>query len=198
MMMPMNQGSETAAEDIDNIYNDALDKLSQEIIEGAKEGFKEGAKAGVKSGIQEILTMGFLGSSSEKSLSDAEILRGAAGEGLQNMASTITKRNICPVIRSWMEKRCNEAMNVLAAKRLIETEQDATSLASYLKLEEKADKKCKEMSDRAKAALPSGFVIDSLFCGLQDTIWSGIKEDIKSCQKKIAEIRSAQQKTLSE
>jgi hypothetical protein len=191
----MNQESETAAEDIDNIYNNAFDKLSQEIIEGAKEGFKQGVKAGVKSGIQEILTMGFPGNISEKSSSDAEILRGAAGEGLQNMASTITERNVCPVIRSWLEKRCNQAISILAAKRMIEAEQDASSLAGYLKLEEKADKKYKEMAGLAKASLPSGFVIDSLFNGVQSAIWSGIKEDIKSCQKRIAEVSAAQQKT---
>ncbi|HPS91356.1 MAG TPA: hypothetical protein PKV33_04295 [Methanothrix sp.] len=191
----MSQESETAAEDINNVYNDAFNKLSQEILEGAKEGFKEGIKAGVESGIQEILTMGFLRSRSEKSPSDAEILRGAAGEGLQKMACTITERNVCPVVRSWLEKRCNEAINILAAKRLVEAEQDANTLASYLKLEEKADKKYKEMSELAKAALPSGFVIDSLFNGIQSAIWSGIKEDAKGCQKRIAEMKAAKQKT---
>ncbi|MDD4652789.1 MAG: hypothetical protein PHQ34_11230 [Methanothrix sp.] len=191
----MSQKSETAAEDINNIYNNAFDKLSQEIIEGAKEGFKEGVKAGVKSGIQEILTMGFPGNGSERSSSDAEILRGATGEGLQNMASTITERNVCPVIRSWLEKRCNEAISILAAKRMIEAEQDASSLTGYLKLEEKADKKYKEMAGLAKASLPSGFVIDSLFNGVQSAIWSGIKEDIKNCQKRIAEVSAAQKKT---
>jgi hypothetical protein len=190
----MNQESETAAEDIDNIYNNAFDKLSQEIIEGAREGFKQGVKAGVKSGIQEILTMGFIGCRTEKSSSDAEILIGAAGEGLQNMASTITERNVCPVIRSWLEKRCNQAISIITAKRMIEEEQDASSLAGYIKLEEKADKKYKEMAGLAKASLPSGFVIDSLFNGVQSAIWSGIKEDIKSCQKRIAEVSAAQQK----
>jgi hypothetical protein len=189
----MSQESETSAGDINSIYNDTLNKLSQEIIEGVKEGFKEGLKAGIKSGIQEIIGLGFLGGKSEKSLSDEDILRDAAGEGLKNMASTITKRNVCPIIKIWLERQCNEVVGMLEAKRLIKTAQDTSNLAGYLKLEETADKKYNEMSDLAKAALPSSFIADALFKGVQETLWSCTKEDIKSCQKRIIETKIAQE-----
>lgn len=191
----MSQENEIAAEDINNFYNDTFNKCSQEIIEGAKEGFKEGLKAGIKSGIKDIIGMGFLGTKDEKSPSDADILQDAAGEGLRNMASTITKRNVCPIIKIWLERQCNEVVAMLEARKLIKTAQDASNLAGYLKLEETADKKYEEMSDKAKAALPSSFIADALFKGVQETLWSCTKEDIKSCQKRINEIGTAQENT---
>ena len=191
----MSQENEIAAEDINNFYNDTFNKCSQEIIEGAKEGFKEGLKAGIKSGIKDIIGMGFLGTKDEKSPSDADILQDAAREGLRNMASTITKKNVCPIIKIWLERQCNEVVGMLEARKLIKTAQDASNLAGYLKLEETADKKYEEMSDKAKAALPSSFIADALFKGVQETLWSCTKEDIKSCQKRINEIRTAQENT---
>jgi len=191
----MSQESETAAEDINNFYNDLFNKLSQEIIEGASEGFKEGLKAGIKSGILEITGLSYAGAGAgaERFPSNADILRGSAAEGLKNMAGNITKRNVCPIIKIWLENRCDKAVSMLAAKGSIKTAQDAAQLAGYLKLEEAADKKYKEMSNRAKSALPSSFIVESIFKGVQETLWSCTKDDLKSCQRRISEIGPAQE-----
>jgi len=194
----MSEQNKIASEDINSFYNESFNKFSQEIIEGAKEGFKEGLKAGIKSGVQQIIGLGFLGDKCEKSISDAEILQDAAGEGLKNMASTITKKNVCPIIKIWLERQCNEVVSMLEAKRLMKTTQDAFNLAGYLKLEETADKKYNEMSDLAKSALPSSFIADALFNGLQETLWSCTKEDIKSCQKRITDGKIAQENAPDE
>jgi hypothetical protein len=191
----MSQESETAVKDINDFYNEAFNKVSQEIIEGAKEGFKEGLRAGIKSGLQEITGLGFVWAKAARSLSEEDILRDAAAGGLKNMTSTITKRNVCPIMKSWLGNQCDEAVGILVAKGSIKTAQDATHLAGYLKLEEAADKKYQEMSDQAKVGLPSSFIADALFKGVQETLWDCAKDGIKSCQKRISEMKVAQETT---
>jgi hypothetical protein len=185
--------SEAAADDVINFYNDAFNKLSQEIIEGVNEGFKEGIKAGIRKGFLESVDLSFLGLKKEEPRSLESILEEAISEGLQNTASTLTERNACPALQSWLSERCNEAVALLSSKGSIETAKDASDLAGFLKLEEKADKKMEELSNQAKEVLPSNIIVTSLYSGVQATLWSCTNESIRNCQKRIAEMKSSQE-----
>jgi hypothetical protein len=185
--------SEAAADDVNKFYNDVFNRLSQETIEGVNEGFREGVKEGIRKGILESVDLSFLGLKKEKPRSLESILKESISEGLENTASTLTERNACPALQRWLGERCNEAVALLSSKGAINTAKDASDLAGFLKLEEKADKEMEEMSNQAKEALPSNFIVTSLYNGVQATLWRCTKESIKSCQKRIAEMKSSQE-----
>ncbi len=180
---------ENTAHDLNNFYNGYLDKLSIEIIEGVKEGFAEGLKTGIRNGLLESFKLGFLGTKKEKIRTLEEILKDASSEGLKNMASTMTKRNACPALEGWLKKRCDEAISMISSRGVIKTTKDATELAGYLNLEEKADKKMDDLSNQAKQAFLSNFIFESLFQGIQSTLWGCTKNGIKGCQKRITEMK---------
>lgn len=185
----MNQEAETVAEEINNIYSDLFDKLFIEIRDIIIEGFFEGIKEGVKEGLSEMIGLGFLGIKKEEARSFEEIMKETISKHLEDNASKMTKQYVCPSIKTWLGEQCNETIRIVSAKGQIKTADDAIHLAGYLKLEEKADKRYKELSDKSKGVIPSSFIVQSLYKGFQSTIWGCVKDDIKSCQKRISEIK---------
>lgn len=182
------QEIENAAEEVNSFYSKVFDKLTTEIIEGIEEGFKEGVKTGVQNGLQQTIGLGFFGTGKQEGQSIEEILKISFSEGLKKTASTMTKRNVCPILKTWLENRCDEAVEILVTKEMIKTAKNTSDLASLLKIEDKADKKYNDLSSQAKKALPPSFIVQSLYQGVQSTIWGCTKDGIKSCQKRIAEM----------
>ena len=182
------QEIEKAAEDVNGFYGEVFDKLSLEIIEGMEEGFKEGVKTGVRNGLLQIIGLSFLGSKKQEASSIEDLLKNSFAKGLTKTADTMTERNVCPILKTWLENRCDEAVEILVTKGMIKTAKNTSDLARFLKVEEKADKEYSEMSDQAKKVLPSSFIVHSFYQGVQSTLWSCTKDGIKSCQKRIAEM----------
>jgi hypothetical protein len=104
---------EKAAEDVNGFYTEVFDKLSLEIIEGIEEGFKEGVKTGVRNGLMQTIGLSFLGSRKQEARSMEDILKNSFSEGLTKTASTLTERNVCPILKTWLENRCDEAVEIL-------------------------------------------------------------------------------------
>jgi hypothetical protein len=182
------QEIEKAAEDVNCFYNNVFDKLTVEIIEGIEEGFKEGVKTGVRNGLTQTIGLGFLGTGKQKGKSIEEILKISFTEGLEKTAGTMTKRNVCPILRSWLENRCDEAVEILVTKGLKKTAKNTSDLVGLLKIEEKVDKNYNDLSNQAKKVLPPSIIVQSLYQGIQSTLWGCTKDGIKSCQKRIAEM----------
>jgi hypothetical protein len=182
------QEIEKAAEDVNGFYGEVFDKLSLEIIEGIEEGFKEGVKTGVRNGLLQIIGLSFLGSKKQEASSIEDLLKNSFAKGLTKTAGTMTERNVCPILKTWLENRCDEAVEILVTKGMIKTAKNTSDLARFLKVEEKADKEYSEMSDQAKKVLTSSFIVHSFYQGVQSTLWSCTKDGIKSCQKRIAEM----------
>jgi hypothetical protein len=182
---------EMTAHEMNNLYSSNYDQLRKDILEAVEDGFREGVREGVKEGmlyaLNEVIDLKILDIKKERIRSLDEILQLVASESLESLANSRTTHEVCPVLRSWLERRCDEAIRILIDDCKIVTARNVSDLMMHLNLEDLADKKSQEISSEAKKKLPQSFVVSSIFNGLYRALWSCTKESVKMCNERIKE-----------
>jgi hypothetical protein len=179
------------AKDMNTFYGHKYDQIKEDILAAVEEGFREGVREGVKEGLlyalNELIDLQIIDLKKEKVRSLDEILQSAALVSIESLANSRATQEVCPILRNWLGRQCNEVIQMLTAKCKIKTAKDASDLMNYLQLEDLADKKSKELSMEARKALPSSFIVSGIFNGLYKALWGCTKESVKKCKGRIEE-----------
>lgn len=181
----------SVAYDVNNLYSDKYDQIKEDILTAVEDGFREGVREGVKEGmlyaLNELIDLNFLNIKKEKVRSLDDILQSVVSESLENLANSRATHEVCPILRSWLGRQCDEVIQKVTAECKIKTAKDASDLMSYLQIEDLADKKSKELSLEARKVLPSSFIVSGIFNGLYKALWDCTKESVKKCKGRIEE-----------
>jgi hypothetical protein len=184
-------GCKVVAGDMNTFYDHKYDQIKLDILAAVEEGFREGVREGVKEGLlyalNELIDLQIIDLKKEKVRSLDEILQSVAVVSLESLANSRATHEVCPILRMWLGRQCDQAIQMLTAKCRIKTARDASDLMNYLQLDDLADKKSKEMSVEARKALPSSFIVSGIFNGVYKAMWGCTKESVKKCKGRIEE-----------